>query len=110
MTTKHYLTGFLMAQYNNNVLGQSGTNFFFGVVEDNLDPLKIARVRVRCFGIHAADSTTLPIDNLPWASVMLPTNSNDLGISDLKNEPPSLASSLMVMKCRFHLSWVSFPD
>ena len=26
--------------------------YFFGVVEDRLDPLKMGRVRIRAFGIH----------------------------------------------------------
>lgn len=73
-----------MAQYNNNVLGQSGTNFFFAVVEDNIDPLKAARVRIRCHGIHAKDAATLPVSMLPWASVMFPTTSNEKAISDMK--------------------------
>lgn len=73
-----------MAQRNNNVLGQSGTNFFFAVVEDNLDPMKAARVRIRCHGIHAKDKATLPNTMLPWASVMFPTTSNDMAISDMK--------------------------
>lgn len=73
-----------MAQYNNNVLGQSGTNFFFGVVADNVDPLKAARVRVRCHGLHSMDESLLPTDLLPWASVMIPVTENDKSMSDLR--------------------------
>ena len=41
--------------------------WFFGVVEDRNDPLKIGRIRVRCFGWHTEDKTELPTQSLPWA-------------------------------------------
>jgi hypothetical protein len=74
-----------MSFYNNkNTVGQHGFYFFFGVVEDRADPLKICRVRVRCHGIHSASKTDIPTDHLPWATVFLPTTSNDGGMADLK--------------------------
>lgn len=74
-----------MAFYNNkNTVGQHGFYFFFGVVEDRFDPLKIGRVRVRCHGIHTASKTDLPTDHLPWATIIAPTNSNESVMSDLK--------------------------
>jgi len=42
-------------------------NWFIGVVEDRNDPIKIGRVRVRCFGYHDEDLLTLPTADLPWA-------------------------------------------
>ena len=30
-------------------------NWWFGVVEDRNDPLKLGRVRVRCYGWHTDD-------------------------------------------------------
>lgn len=44
--------------------------FFFGVVEDRQDPLKLGRVRVRINDIHPQDSTLVPTASLPWATVM----------------------------------------
>ena len=41
--------------------------WFFGVVEDRMDPLKIGRVRVRCFGWHTDNKKDLPTSALPWA-------------------------------------------
>ncbi len=42
---------------------------FTGVVEDRMDPMKIGRVRVRCFFIHPIDKTLVPTEDLPWARV-----------------------------------------
>lgn len=49
--------------------------FFFGVVEDVMDPLTIGRVRVRCFGYHTAEKSKIPTEMLPWANVLQPGNS-----------------------------------
>ena len=53
--------------------------WFIGVVEDRKDPLEIGRVRVRCFGIHTDDKSILPTEDLPWASMILPSNSAGFG-------------------------------
>ena len=63
---------------------RSGDNFewFFGVVEDRNDPLMLARVRVRAYGVHTNDKLKLPTKDLPWAQVIMPPNSssiNDIG-------------------------------
>lgn len=46
-----------------------------GVVEDNLDPMKLGRVRVRVVGYHNPDKDELPTDDLPWALPILPVTS-----------------------------------
>ena len=53
------------------------TNFvwFFGVIEDIIDPLNIGRVKVRCYGWHTEDREVLPPEGLPWAQVMMPVTS-----------------------------------
>lgn len=48
-------------------MGQSGFVWWFGVVEDIDDPLKLGRVRVRVFGYHPEDKGTLKTADLPWA-------------------------------------------
>ena len=57
---------------NNYFMGQDGFNWFVGVVEDRADPDKAGRVRVRCLGYHSADIQKIPMEDLPWASVMMP--------------------------------------
>lgn len=47
--------------------------FYKGVVEDNKDPLKASRVRVRIFEIHSDNILDVPTDTLPWATVDAPT-------------------------------------
>lgn len=54
--------------------------WFTGVVEDRQDPLKQGRVRVRVYGLHPFEKvqgaiTGLPTEDLPWMSVIQPTNS-----------------------------------
>lgn len=66
-----------------NFAGQSGLYWFIGVVEDNMDPLKSGRVRVRCFGIHTEDLTKIPTDTLPWALVGVSTNSSSSDIGTM---------------------------
>lgn len=58
----------------NNFFGMNMI-FFFGVVEDRDDPLKMGRVRVRCFSWHTNDKDRLPTKALPWAQCMQPVTS-----------------------------------
>jgi hypothetical protein len=51
--------------------------WFIGVVEDRNDPLKIGRCRVRCLGYHQQDIAELPTENLPWAQLLLPSNTQN---------------------------------
>lgn len=66
-----------------NFIGQSGSYWFIGVVEDVIDPENMGRVRVRCFGIHSEDKTTLPTAALPWALVGTSPNGNSSDIGHL---------------------------
>ena len=52
---------------SNNFIGQGGFNWFMGIVENSLDPLKLKRSRVRMFGIHSHDKSIIPHEDLPWA-------------------------------------------
>ena len=48
---------------------------FQGVVEDRNDPLKVGRVKVRCFGFHSPNKQDLPTADLPWAHPITPITS-----------------------------------
>jgi len=49
--------------------------WFFGVVEDRNDPIKLGRVRVRCHTWHTEDRILLPTSSLPWAQCIQPITS-----------------------------------
>ena len=49
--------------------------YFYGIVEDRQDPLKVGRVRVRIHGIHTDEKTLIASADLPWCQVILPTTS-----------------------------------
>jgi len=57
---------------DNRFLGRNGFYWFFGVVEDRNDPLRMGRVRVRIIGYHTENKNDLPTEDLPWASPILP--------------------------------------
>ena len=46
--------------------------FYRGVVEDNNDPEKLGRLKVRIFGIHSDSNDDLATKTLPWAEVANP--------------------------------------
>ena len=73
----------------NNFLGKDGFHWWYGVVEDNADPLKAGRVRVRIFGYHTDNLQELPTKDLPWAQPSLsPSNSKTFS-------PPRLGDYVM---------------
>jgi len=56
---------------------ESLNGFYRGVVEDNKDPLKAGRVRVRIHGLHTpkkikSETEGIPTDELPWAEPCMP--------------------------------------
>ena len=51
--------------------------WFIGVIEDRTDPLKSGRCKVRCLGFHQQNNSELPTENLPWAQLLIPTNSQN---------------------------------
>lgn len=63
-----------MAGAKKNFIGQEGFFWWIGVVEDRQDPEQLGRVRVRCFGYHTENKEKIPTDNLPWAHIVVPTN------------------------------------
>ncbi|QOI66648.1 baseplate hub structural protein / lysozyme R [Erwinia phage FBB1] len=55
-------------------------NYFLGIVEDRMDPLKQGRVRVRVFGTHPAQKKQgnilgIPTSDLPWMPIVQSSNS-----------------------------------
>lgn len=57
---------------NDNEIIDYGQFFFQGVVEARNDPLKLGRVKVRIIGLHTDDLEVLRVDELPWASILIP--------------------------------------
>lgn len=55
-------------------IGEEGFRWFFGFVEDINDPDELGQVKVRVPDIHG----DMPIDNLPWATMVTPVNSASL--------------------------------
>jgi uncharacterized protein YxjI len=65
-----------MSDYKKDYLGYNFI-WFMGVVEDRLDPLKLGRVRVRCFSWHSNDKEKTPTATLPWSQCVFDsTNAN----------------------------------
>ena len=78
-----------------NFLGESKSfQWFVGVVEDRLDPLKAGRFRVRILGHHTSDKNILPTVDLPWSLAVMPTTSS--GISGLGISPPFIVEGSWV--------------
>ena len=72
-----------------------GFTWFTGVVEDRFDPEEMNRVKVRCFGFHTEDTGSISVDDLPWATVMLPTTSS--GTSGIGDTPHGLMEGSWVV-------------
>lgn len=58
--------------------GKEPFTFWFGVIEDRLDPLELGRYRVRVLGYHPEFKKDLPTERLPWAQVIQPIHSASL--------------------------------
>lgn len=51
-----------------------GTGFWYGQVRLTDDPEKLGRVKVRILGIHTKNTSLLPDEDLPWASIQQSPN------------------------------------
>ena len=72
-----------------------GFCWFIGVVEDRFDPEEMNRVRVRCFGYHSENKAAIETENLPWATVMMPTTAS--GTSGIGDTPHGLMEGSWVV-------------
>lgn len=81
--------------FNKEYLGFNGFVWWMGVVEDNNDPLKAGRIKVRCLEWHSEDKNLVPTDDLPWAQVMMPANSSS--ISGVGQSPTGIQNGSWVV-------------
>jgi len=81
--------------FDKEYLGLGGFVWFFGVVEDIMDPLKVGRVRVRCYDWHPSNRGSLPTSQLPWAQVMMPAN--NAAVSGIGTSPNGLKQGSWVV-------------
>jgi predicted chitinase len=61
-------------------------NFYYGIVENRQDPLRLGRCQVRVVGLHTHDKSYLPTADLPWATPVQPVTSaamNGIGYSPI---------------------------
>lgn len=57
---------------NKDFLGLNNFVWWFGVIENRLDPLELGRCQIRCFGWHNESVNQISTDKLPWAHPILP--------------------------------------
>ncbi len=78
-----------------NFLGKNDFVWFFGVVEDRNDPIRLGRVRVRCYGWHTDDKDKIPTEYLPWAQVI--QNITSAAVSGKGSSPTGLVEGSWVV-------------
>lgn len=67
---------------------------WIGIVESRADPENLGRCKVRVLGYHTANTVTLPYNDLPWATVMMPVTSASM--SGVSETPALLPGSTVV--------------
>lgn len=53
-------------------LGLNNFVWWFGIVENRIDPLELGRCQVRCFGWHSERKSDINTEDLPWAHPVVP--------------------------------------
>lgn len=56
--------------------GKNGYIWWTGVIVDRKDPANVGRCKVRIFGWHDENENKIPVNDLPWAQVLLPVNNS----------------------------------
>lgn len=54
-------------KFRKDFIGLDGFHWWFGVVENRIDPLQLGRCQVRIFGVHTSSLVDVPSEDLPWA-------------------------------------------
>ena len=54
------------------------TNWYYGIVEDRNDPLRVGRVRVRVHGVHTDNKQFISTLDLLWSQVIMLSSSASL--------------------------------
>ena len=85
----------LTKEQQKHFMGFNGFTWWIGVVEDNNDPEKLGRVRIRCLGLHTENKNELPTEDLPWATPMMPLTSGS--ISQIGQAPTGLQNGSWVV-------------
>lgn len=67
-----------------NFMGLDGFAWWFGVVENRMDPLSLGRCQVRIHGWHSENLLEIPSADLPWAHPVMPLNTNTAGVISVK--------------------------
>jgi len=80
--------------FDKSSYGMNGFFWFFGVVEDRKDPLNCGRVRVRCYYWNNEDPTQVPVEDLPWAQVVMPVSS--ASVSGVGHSPTGIVEGSTV--------------
>ena len=76
-------------------MGSEGFKWFFGVVEDRDDPLKLGRVRLRVNTVDNTGNTQeLPTSGLPWAIPLVPIMSSSKNQVGLAPVGPEIGSTV----------------
>jgi len=70
--------------HKNNFMGLDGFVWWFGVVENRQDPLRLGRCQVRIHGWYTEDKNEIPTKDLPWAQPILPLNTNSSTVSSAR--------------------------
>lgn len=73
----------------------SDTIFYYGCVENRMDPMKLGRCQVRVVGLHTEDKSILPTDDLPWAIPLVPITSAT--ISGIGRSPTGIVQGSWVI-------------
>lgn len=66
------------------MMGTERFVWFMAKVENVMDPDNLGRVQARMYGLHEDDQNELPTEDLPWATVALPTTAagvNGIGVT-----------------------------
>jgi len=65
-----------MNKMNTGAFSMGDFVWWYGCVEDRMDPEKLGRLKIRIFGYHTEDKEKIKTEDLMWATVMQPITSS----------------------------------